>query len=60
MIDYTPPPCLCFAYPFPHRYGCKGCYGPELQAEIHADSFPTDETLDDPRRGQAKGLNRNG
>ena len=65
------PPCRCEAYKFPHRYGGGTCYGPEddrerARSEERAERWLTrmvqhprrvEQMMDDPRHGQAAGLN---
>lgn len=62
--------CRCQAYTFPHREGSGRCWGedPERGDDEAADrwllglmergSRSEDVRLDDPRHGQAEGLNR--
>lgn len=55
---YVPPkpdPCSCAAFDFPHRYGSGDCMGADPDAGLKQ---LLDHMLDDPRHGQAAGLNK--
>lgn len=46
--------CHCAAYNFPHRRDERRCIEPSADT---GDDYTADHAADDPRRGQAAGLN---
>lgn len=48
--------CHCAAYAFPHRHDVRRCIVAEDIDD--GDDYAADHRADDPRRGQAAGLNR--
>jgi hypothetical protein len=50
--------CKCLAYPWPHEFGLGDC-GIKIEKidTNEGDDYSADYRADDPRRGQAAGLN---
>lgn len=46
--------CHCAAYAFPHRHDVRRC----IVEQDEGDDYAADHRADDPRKGQAAGLNR--
>jgi hypothetical protein len=49
--------CKCLSYPWPHEFGLGDCGIKIENISDEGDDYSADYRADDPRRGQAAGLN---